>query len=186
MSDTHHPPPFPEKWIAKLRTLMGDSPLGETVGDVSARQWAVDNSIDLATQFLALMAVLEIPTVPDLSAWSPAAGIPEKLRYWFFSRSWCPLHAVQGSSFGTAMVCDWSGWDTVDLIRRRLGIDLAVARTDRDVLSRAINDAYQGQDTATQSFIDSLDAGAIHINTADLAESDLLDKYRARSDRPHG
>ena len=145
------------------------------LSEMSPWAWAAEHEITPQRQFEALAQVLRVPWVERLDRWRP---VPQFLKNFdiAFARDHHILCVHREGAPITAVVCDFSGWQALDLVRRELGQRLHVVRTSAEVLNAEINRAYEGQNSETQLFIDSLEQDELRFDAEAVARAnDLLD-----------
>lgn len=130
--------------------------------------------MDAKAQFEAIVTSLSIASSADISSWTPSTAYLDRFDI-AFARDHKVLCMQHAGGEVTAVICDQSGLNKLDLIRRRLGTDVALLKTTEESLASAINKAYEGRSAETQQFIDSLDEGELRIDVNSVANDDLLD-----------
>jgi len=157
-----------------LRGGSGDLDL-TTNQDASAVQWASENGFSEADQFRALAKALDLPFIDDLRQLEATAAYTSKLDI-AFSRRHNVLGLNSDSSHLPVVVCDWRGWDQIDVIGRAVGRPTTPVISTRELVQTAINTAYQKRSGETQKLIESLDEQDVLSELRQLdASEDLLD-----------
>lgn len=126
-------------------------------------------------QFRALAGTLNVPFLEHLGDCTPAEVFVRS-----FEIAYCRQHGVlgldgEGQSLRVA-ICDWDGWQQLDVIGRFLKRPVEPLFTTRPSLQAAINDAYQARDGQAQELINTFDQQQVLAEIRELeGRQDLLD-----------
>lgn len=144
-------------------------------GNISAAAWATQQGFSEADQFRALASTLQLPFVEEVGQLQPASEYTSQLDI-AFSRRHNVLGLASENGSLPVVVCDWKGWEQLDVISRVLGRPVTPVISRQELVQSAINAAYQKRSGETQELIESLDEETVLSELRQFdGKEDLLD-----------
>lgn len=170
--------PLSERYRSALpvaRNGLDSSAAAPQDGEMSPTDWATQQGISEDDQFRAVAATLGLPLIEDSSQLVADADYTAQLDIAFSRRHHVlGLTSLNGSL--PVVVCDWQGWDQLDVVARVMRRPVTPVISSRNVVESAINAAYQQRSGETQELIESLDEQTVLSELRQLdASEDLLD-----------
>ena len=168
---------FRSRWLDRLwRFRNGDeSPSSELDAADSCLDWAADAGFSQEDQLRALAESLSLEFVEDLRHLSPSETFLQSFEIAFARQHRVLGIAGEDGSLRVAL-CDWNGWEKLDVISRVLGKSVEPLLTTAAAVATAINAAYQERTGQAQELIDSLDQETVLSELQALeGREDLLD-----------
>lgn len=166
---------FRGRWCAACRPTDGMTESSTAAADITPRAWADEHGISHERQLRAFVDALGGTVAESLDDYR---ADEQFLR--FVEISFARHHRILAMRSADGQLhlalCDWNGWEQLDVVTRLLGEHPRPLVTTETLVQSAINDAYQARSGQTQELIDTLDGEDVLGELKQLeGREDLLD-----------